>query len=130
MAIRGCYPGILTPSALPRLALLCLAASIAAAQPPASKPVLLDTMAQELNRNFTVLKEKADPPPYFLSYEVTEVEYHSVSGTLGVLSSTGGGKSRTLDVSVRVGTPKLDNYRRIRGDRGQFTSGALLSFED
>jgi predicted Zn-dependent protease len=112
------------------LPLLCLAAFAAAAQTPASKPVLLDTMAQELNRNFTVLKEKADPPPYFLSYEVTEIEYHSVSGTLGVLSSTNGGKSRTLDVSVRVGSPKLDNYRRIRGDRGQFTSGALLSFED
>jgi predicted Zn-dependent protease len=112
------------------LALLCLAAFAAAAQTPAPKPILLDTMAQELNRNFTVLKEKADPPPYFLSYEVTEVEYNTVSGTLGVLNSTGGGKSRTLDVSVRVGTPKLDNYRRIRGDRGQFTSGALLSFED
>jgi predicted Zn-dependent protease len=112
------------------LALLCLAAFLAAAQTPASRPVLLDTMAQELNRNFTVLKEKADPPPYFLSYEVTEIEYQTVSGTLGVLSSTNGGKSRTLDVSVRVGTPKLDNYRRIRGDRGQFTSGALLSFED
>jgi TldD protein len=115
---------------LSRLALLCLAAFLAAAQTPASKPVLLDTMAQELNRNFTVLKEKADPPPYFLSYEVTEIEYQSISGTLGVLSSTNGGKSRTLDVSVRVGTPKLDNYRRIRGDRGQFTSGALLSIED
>ena len=113
-----------------RLALLCLAAIAAVAQTPAYKPVLLDTMVQELNRNFTVLKEKADPPPYFLSYEVTEVEYSSVSGTLGVLSSTNGGKSRTLDVSVRVGTPKLDNYRRIRGDRGQFTSGALLSSED
>jgi predicted Zn-dependent protease len=112
------------------LALLCLAAFAAAAQTPATKPVLLDTMAQELNRNFTVLKEKADPPPYFLSYEVTEIEYNSVSGTLGVLSATNGGKSRTLDVSVRVGTPKLDNYRRIRGDRGQFTSGALLSFDD
>ena len=54
----------------------------------------------------------------------------SVSGTLGTITSNTGGKSRALDVSVRVGSPKLDNYRRIRGDRGQFTSGALLSFED
>ena len=44
-------------------------------------------MSQELNRNFTVLKEKADPPPYFLSYEVTEVDYHTISGTLGTVSS-------------------------------------------
>src|SRR5450432_2855609 len=35
-----------------------------------------------------------------------------------------------MDVSVRVGTPKLDNYHRVRGDRAQFTSGALISFED
>ncbi len=112
------------------MALLCFAASIAAAQTPANKPALLDIMAQELNRNFAALKEKADPPPYYLSYEVTEVEYQQISGTLGVLSTEGGGKSRTLDVSVRVGSPKLDNYRRVRGDRGQFTSGALLSFED
>src|SRR5437764_14770908 len=76
---RQCYPKYLTPIVSPRLALLCLAASIAigqtpqtplaAPQPPATpRPsALLDAMAQELNRNFTVLKEKADPPPYFLS---------------------------------------------------------------
>jgi TldD protein len=113
----------------PRLALLCLTALLASAQTP-SPTLLLDSMAQELNRNFTVLKEKADPPPYFLSYEVTEVDYHSINATLGTVMSSNGGKSRSLDVSVRVGSPKLDNYRRIRGDRGQFTSGALLTYED
>jgi len=105
-------------------------ASIAVAQPS----VLLDAMSQELNRNFTVLKQKADPPPYFLSYEVTEVDHHSVSGTLGTVDASSGGKSRTLDVSVRVGSPKLDNYHRVRGGggggSGQFTSGASLTFED
>ena len=98
---------------------------------PGQASVLLDAMTQELNRNFTVLKEKADPPPYFLSYEVTESELPDRSpATLGAITSNNGGKSRALDVSVRVGSPKLDNYHRIRGDRGQFTSGALLTFED
>jgi len=101
-------------------------ASTAAAQPG----VLLDAMSQELNRNFTVLKQKADPPPYFLSYEVTEQEFHTVSGTLGTVDATNSGKNRAMDVSIRVGTPKLDNYHRVRGDRGQFTSGVLISFED
>lgn len=87
-------------------------------------------MSQELNRNYSVLKEKADPPPYFMSYEVTETEFHTVSGTLGTIETTDSGKGRTLDVSVRVGSPKLDNYHRVRGDRGQFTSGALLTYED
>jgi TldD protein len=114
------------------LALLCLTALFAGAQSPPqpNSTVLLDSMAQELNRNYTALKEKADPPPYFLSYEVTETDYQSISATLGAVTSNQNGKSRALDVSVRVGSPKMDNYRRIRGDRGQFTAGALLSYED
>ena len=93
--------------------------------------MLLDAMSQELNRNFTVLKEKADPRPYFLSYEITEVEAHALTGTLGTVDATPGGKSRILDVSVRVGTPQLDNYHRVGASgSGQFTSGSLLTFED
>jgi predicted Zn-dependent protease len=110
----------------PCLGIFLTAASLAAAQPT----VLLDAMSQELNRNFSVLKQKADPPPYFLSYEVTEDEYRSVTGTLGAIESSGDGKTRVLDVSVRVGSPALDNYHQVRGDRGQFTSGAILTFED
>ena len=96
----------------------------------AQPSVLLDAMSQELNRNFSILKGKADPPPYFMSYEVTEQEVRSVSGTLGALTASENGKQRFLDVSVRVGSPKLDNYHRVRGDRGQFTSGASLTYED
>jgi predicted Zn-dependent protease len=92
--------------------------------------VLLDAMSQELNRNFSALKEKADPPPYFLSYEITEQEFRSVSGNLGTVDATNAGKSRALDVSIRVGEPKLDNYHRVRNDRGQFTSGATIAYED
>jgi len=121
-----CYAESLTRLVLFYLPLLGLVASNAAAQPT----VLLDAMSQELNRNFTVLKDKADPPPYFLSYEITEQEYRSVTGTLGTVDSSTGGKSRALDVSIRVGTPKLDNYHRVRGDRAQFTSGAPVSFEE
>ena len=87
-------------------------------------------MSQELSRNFSVLKQKADPPPYFLSYEITEVDYRALSATLGAVDGASDGKTRSLDVSVRVGSPKLDNYHRVRNDRGQFTSGALISFED
>jgi TldD protein len=120
----------LTPKIPIRLALLFAAAFSAAAQHSA----LLDAMSQELNRNFNVLKGKADPPPYFLSYEVTEVEFRTVSGTLGTVDPTSQEKSRTLDVSVRVGSAKLDNYHRVRGQggagQGRFTSGATLTFED
>ena len=39
------------------------------AQSPLTK-ILLD----ELTRNFTILKQQGDPPPYFMGYEVTETE--------------------------------------------------------
>lgn len=128
-----CYPKVLIPSILSCCALLAAAATAAMAQ----TPVLLDAMSQELNRNFTVMKEKADPPPYFLSYEVTEIQYQTVSGTLGTVDATDGSKSRELDVSVRVGSPKLDNYHHVRlaggggggGGIGRSTSSAL-TFED
>jgi predicted Zn-dependent protease len=118
----------LTPSILLRLALpLALAAA------PTAQSTLVDAMSQELARNFQALKDKADPPPYFLSYEITQEDVYNVSGTLGSIDSAGGGKSRTLDVSVRVGSPKLDNYHRVRGAGGgaaQFTSGSQITYED
>jgi len=123
----GYYSNKLTYSVV----LVLAAVSAAMAQPPA----LLDAMSQELNRNFTVMKEKADPAPYFLSYEVTEVQYQTVSGTLGTIEGNEGGKNRELDVSVRAGSPKLDNYHHVRtGGRGggavmQSTSSSL-TFED
>ncbi|HJT86375.1 MAG TPA: hypothetical protein VJ732_00935, partial [Bryobacteraceae bacterium] len=109
-----------------RVTLLLAMVSAAAAQPS----VLLDTMSRELNRNFTVLKEKADPPPYFLSYEVSDEESRTVTGTLGAISRSDRGRERVLDVSVRVGSRQLDNYRQVRGMRGQSGSGALLPIED
>ncbi len=119
---------------MPRIALPSLLALVAFGQnapaPADTGQALLDNLKQELTRNFTALKEKADPPPYFLNYEVTELDYHALSATLGSLTENAAGKTRSLDVSVRVGSPQLDNYRRVRGERGQFTSGALLSFEE
>ncbi|MGA3015680.1 MAG: metallopeptidase TldD-related protein [Bryobacteraceae bacterium] len=87
-------------------------------------------MSQELTRNFDILKQKADPAPYFLSYEITETESRSLTGTLGTVDANNGGKNRTLDVSIRVGTPELDNYHRTGGNAGQFTSGSSITYED
>src|SRR5215471_8310443 len=128
--VRRCYPNPLTSSSPARLVLLLLAvASIAVSQAPRS-PVLLNTLSEELNRNYTALKQKAEPSAYFLSYEVYEQEFRSIEGTLGTIESNNAGKNRILDVSVRVGTPQLDNYHRVRGEQVRFTSGALLSYED
>jgi TldD protein len=105
------------------LVLFCLPAVFA------QSPVL-KILGEELGRNFRILKEKADPPPYFISYEVTDDESHSVAATLGSVSHNSRARVRHLDVSLRVGSPKLDNYHRVRGERAQFTSGAPISLDD
>lgn len=92
--------------------------------------VVLDTMSQELERNFDALKKKADPAPYFLSYEITDQDTHTISATLGVLNGSDAGRSRYLDVTVRVGDPRLDNFRRVRGERVQFTGGAAVPIDN
>jgi predicted Zn-dependent protease len=96
----------------------------------AGDDVLLDTMSRELQRNFQTLKTKADPSPYFMAYEVTDLITHEVGATLGVLNSTDNEHNRYLDVTVRVGDEKMDNYRRARGERIQFTSGTPVPIED
>ncbi len=103
---------------------LCL--PIAAASPPS----LLDILSDELQRNFTVLKQKADPPPYYLSYTVTEEESQVVSASLGALTNRSKGHVRYLDITVRVGNPKLDNYHVLKGGRVQFTPGAVVPLDD
>ena len=66
-----------------------------------------------------------------MSYEITEQNFDTVAGTLGVITSKNSGKGRVLDVSVRVGSPQLDNYHRIPNDRGaQVTAGASITIED
>lgn len=91
---------------------------------------LLDILQLELNRNYSALKDKADPAPYFIQYSVVETQAESWSASLGALQAHDRGHNRILDVNVRVGSKKLDNYRARRGERVQFSSPALLPVED
>ena len=95
-----------------------------------SSSLLLNTLSEELQRNFTALKDKADPPPYFLSYEVTEQAFDAIGASLGAITNENHSHNRYLDTTLRVGTPELDNYHRVRGDRVQFTSGANVVVDD
>ena len=96
----------------------------------ASPPPLLQILSDELQRNFSILKQKADPPPYFMAYEVTEDESQVISAGSGTLTAMRKGHSRSLDITVRVGSPKLDNYHIVRGQRARFTPGATLPLDD
>jgi len=115
----------LRPAVLPA-ALLCIAASAGAAADSA----LLDTMNQELQRNFSTLKQKGDPPPYFMAYEISDLDSHAVTATLGSLIGKQDSHNRYLDITLRVGDPKMDNYRRARGERVQFTTVIPVAIDD
>lgn len=91
---------------------------------------LIKILNEELQRNYSALKQKGDPPPYYLSYTVTESEGAMASASFGALTAQNKNHSRTLDLSIRVGSPKLDNYHRIQGNQGRFTPGTPVVIED
>ena len=112
-----------------KLARLTALLAITVAAFGAGDTIVLDTMSQELQRNFDALK-KGDTPPYFMAYEITDLNIRVVGATLGVLDSTQNSHNRYLDVTVRVGDPSMDNFRRARGEQVQFTSAAPVTIED
>jgi TldD protein len=115
--------------ALHSMLALCLLAgsSVPLASAPAQKTpqakssaekggdVLLTTMQQELQRA-TQLLSKSDPAPYFLSYSVSDEEGVILVATYGSLLQSFAGHRRVADVTMRVGSPVLDNtHNESRG---------------
>ncbi len=97
---------------LPILLICALLIPAQAKQTIKQSPVL-NTLEQELKREFKQLK-KAKPPVYFLSYQVTEHDNYYLGATLGTINFEKSVKDAYLDVDVRVGTPELDNTRKIK----------------
>src|SRR5262249_51043543 len=73
-----------------------------------SNPVLLQTMQQELDRAMAALG-KADPAPYFISYSAREQSATVIAASQGALLTSGSRHDRLADISVRIGSPDLDN---------------------
>ena len=100
--------------------------SCASAQTP-----LVKILSDELDRNLKVLKEKADPPPYFLGYAVTEQEASVLSSSKGSIDGQNSVHNRLLDVTLRVGAPQFDNYRMVGSEgRPRFTQATSIALED
>ena len=102
-----------------------LVSDLARAQSPLTK-----ILAGELDRNYESLKKSGDSAPYFMGYEVSDVEASVVSASRGALQSQSNNHARLLDVTIRVGSPKFDNYRRTGRDRVRFTSATAIAIED
>jgi TldD protein len=89
----------------------------------AAPDAMLQTMQAELNRAKTDLA-KSDPAPYFLSYTVYDQDQIFIAGAYGALLSDTAAKRRNTDVTMRVGTPELDNTHGQSRSSGM-TSGTL-----
>jgi TldD protein len=76
--------------------------------PVSSTDILLKTMQAELARATSELA-KSDPAPYFLSYTVSDQNIVVLVGAYGSLLTDGAAQRRQADVTMRVGSPALDN---------------------
>ena len=91
---------------------------------------LTKILSAELDRNYSVLKQKGDPAPYFMGYEVTDAETNAIVASGGAITGETARRGRLLDITVRVGAPKFDNYRRINGQIPRFTVTTPLALDD
>lgn len=91
-----------------------------------SKSVMIRTLEEEQKRAFELLKKKGDPPPYFLSYQVSDISSTSIASSFGAIRNSGTRRIRNLDVSIRVGNFKLDNT----SGRGGGIGSQSLPLED
>jgi TldD protein len=112
---------------------LLSAAQAWAAAPGAEKHIdekndaLLSTMQQELQRAHDSLG-KLDPAPYYLSYSVYDQNVSVAIGIQGGLINFTQTRRRAADVTMRIGSPALDNSHEP--SRASAISSGNLALED
>jgi len=100
------------------------------AQTSASLPRLTSILSGELQRNFSILSKKSEPPVYFIGYSVDEEESGSISAVLGGITADNRSHQRLGECTLRVGSPEFDNFHVVDGDRPSFTASAPLPEQD
>lgn len=108
--------------------LMCCGISFAGISSSSNPDILLETMQRELLRATSSLK-KADPSPYFLSYAVADTAGAAIIGTNGSVVLSTSTRRRLADVTMRVGTPALDNTHG-QSRPSAIASGALPLEDD
>src|SRR5713226_8437657 len=87
--------------------------------------LLLSILQQELHRATKELA-KSDPAPYFISYSIFDRDELIIASSYGSLLNSFGGHRRSADVTMRVGSPALDNTHE--GNRpSRMTSDSLTA---
>lgn len=80
-----------------------------------AQKIILDASKKELNRVMNGFKNE-EYPPYYLAYEIMDIESHSIAASFGKIIQNENHKKRTLDVDLRVGDYNFDNTHIIRGE--------------
>lgn len=106
------------PSALSFCVFFCIMFGYHSAQ---CQDKLITILDEEVQREFQTLK-KQEIPAYYISYRVEENSGYSISTSFGALTNSQDSKSRKFTVTVRVGTPQLDNYHPVRGGSSGMSS--------
>jgi len=79
----------------------------------AQQDKLPSILQSELNREFAVLKTQ-EVPAYYIAYRVDDIKNYNVTAQFGALVNSAGSYSRILTITIRVGSPQLDNFHSIR----------------
>ncbi|MGB6874579.1 MAG: metallopeptidase TldD-related protein [Candidatus Acidiferrales bacterium] len=102
----------------------------AALLPAAPLPPVLQAMQDELQRSVGAYG-KADPPAYFVSYTISDLDSAEVSGSNGALLSSDETRDRWLEVQTRVGSYQLDNTHKVEGREPAWSSpGTEATLDD
>jgi TldD protein len=107
-------------------AVLCLA--LLAISVAAAPDTLLATMQKELQRANGALAG-SDPAPHYMSYAVTDDDSAAIVATNGSLVVSSRDQARHAEVTMRVGSPALDNTHG-QGRPTGMTSGYLPLSDD
>ncbi|MHC4612707.1 MAG: hypothetical protein ACYTAU_03970, partial [Planctomycetota bacterium] len=81
---------------------------LSAATALAQEDVVIDALADELERSMT-LQLEGEKSPYFIEYVVAETASHRISATCGAIVTSDASRSRRLFTEVRVGYYDVDN---------------------
>ena len=96
--------------------------------PAYSQNKLINILDEEVQREIQTLKQQ-ETPAYYIGYRVDEITGYSVSSSFGTLTSSRENNSCRLTVTIRVGSPQLDNYHPVRGSSPDISSFYSLPVE-
>ncbi|HEY1818158.1 MAG TPA: metallopeptidase TldD-related protein [Kofleriaceae bacterium] len=87
-------------------------------------PAIVDAIAEEMNRDAQRLVIPGAPPPYSISYKITEVEVNEVVASLGQTIQKEPRHFVNIEAHVRVGSPDLDNGNFVVPDASEIDGTA------